>query len=261
MILHFEELKNHDFQVQNVNIFRRKPAYRSLDTRNRGRSKNGFLYVVSGEGRYSSAEGSFILVPGSVVYLPEGSRHLFEILTDQIEFYCVDFDLLIRGEPVYFSTGPLKMCHNADRKFAEAVQEMAGNYEFINDTVAKTALLCTMFQALSRERESRNTARLAPALRYMLEHLTEKVDCGKLASLCYLSTAQFYNLFREAYHSAPLEYRSELLANKAAYLLKTGSFSVTEIAEMLGFESVSYFSRFFKKHRGLSPARYQRDEA
>ena len=33
---------------------------------------------------------------------------------------------------------------------------------------------------------------------------------------------------------------------------------MTEIADILGFESVSYFSRFFKKHTGLSPARYKK---
>ena len=54
----------------------------------------------------------------------------------------------------------------------------------------------------------------------------------------------------------PLEYRSSLLAKRASQLLREGSFSVTEVAEMLGFESVSYFSRFFKKHKGISPSKY-----
>jgi AraC-like DNA-binding protein len=89
-----------------------------------------------------------------------------------------------------------------------------------------------------------------------LEHLTEKVSCAFLAKLCCLSTAQFYNLFHAEYGVPPLEYRNDLLVRRATLLLKDGSYSVTEVAETLGFESVSYFSRFFKKHKGISPAQY-----
>ena len=55
-----------------------------------------------------------------------------------------------------------------------------------------------------------------------------------------------------------MEYRNTLLLQKAESLLRSGSFTVTEISQMLGFESVSYFSRFFKKHTGSSPSAFQK---
>lgn len=260
MILPFETLKNQDFQLRNINIFHQKPAYRKLTPKINGRIANGFLYILHGNARYSFAQGNFLLEPGSVVYLPEGSRHTFEVLSEKIEFYRIDFDLVVNGEIALFSTHPIKLCHSAGRECSEAVQEMAEHFQFLHDTVSKTALLCTIFRSLQRETESKNAAKLSPAIRYLLEHLTEKVNCAHLASLCFLSTAQFYNLFHEEYHMAPLEYRNTLLSHRAALLLQAGSFSVTEIAEMLGFESVSYFSRFFKKHRGVSPSRFLREK-
>jgi AraC-like DNA-binding protein len=58
----------------------------------------------------------------------------------------------------------------------------------------------------------------------------------------------------------PLEYRDALLMGRAKLLLRDGTFSIKEIADVLGFESVSYFSRFFKKNRGLSPSQYMKQE-
>ncbi len=256
MYLPFQELKNHEFTLKNIYVFHQKPSYRRLDPKPKGRKANGFLYILQGEGRYSFQGGSFLLSPGDIVYLPTGSKHTFEILSEKIDFFRIDFDLFIGDELAFFSKGPLKMVGGAQRDLTEAIYDLAENYEFDNDTVSKTALLCTIFRALGKESAGKNGAKLAPAIRYLLEHLTEKISCTHLASLCFLSTAQFYSLFQEEYRMAPLEYRSRLLSDKAAYLLKTGSFSVTEVSEMMGFESVSYFSRFFKKQIGSSPAAY-----
>ena len=260
MILPLEQLKFHDFTLKNINIFHQAPAYRILHHRPNGRRANGFLYILHGHCRYVFEEGSFDLVPGSVTYLPSGSKHTFEVLSERIEFYRIDFDRLVKGEITRFSTHPIKLCHTADHACSEAVQKLADGYEFLHDSVAKTALLCTIFHSLEKETASKSAAKLSPAVRYLLEHLTEKVSCSHLASLCYLSTAQFYNLFHEEFGCAPLEYRNTLILQKAESFLRSGSFSVTEISEMLGFESVSYFSRFFKKHSGINPSRFQKEK-
>ena len=258
MILPLEQLKGHDFTLKNIQIYYQTPSYRILTPRLNGRRANGFLYILHGNGRYTFEEGSFDLVPGSVVYLPSGSKHTFQVLSENIAFYRIDFDLYVQEELTYFSTCPVKLCHIADHDCSEAVQRLADGYEFLHDTVAKTALLCTIFHCLEKETASRNAVKLSPAVGYLLEHLTEKVSCVELAQTCHLSTAQFYHLFHQEYGCAPLEYRNTLLLQKAESLLRSGSFTVTEISQMLGFESVSYFSRFFKKHTGSSPVGFQK---
>lgn len=254
MILPLNELKTQDFFLSKINIFYQCPTYRELNPKSR--THNGFLYIIRGNCHYYHEKGDFSLSAGSVVYLPYGSHHRLVIESPQIEFYRIDFRLEVEGEIALFSDTPMKLCHHAPAECVEAIRAMAEGFQFVQDSVAKAALLCTVFRSLADTENDPLQEKLSPATDYLLEHLTQKVSCSQLAQLCCLSTAQFYNLFHEKYGMPPLEYRNDLLAKRASLLLRDGSFSVTEVADMLGFESVSYFSRFFKKHKGISPSQY-----
>lgn len=258
MILPFEELQNHDFQVSDINIYLQRPIYRFLDVPYR--KYNGFLCILRGEGVYSYDGGHLTLSPGTVVYLPIGSVHQLTVTTEEFEFYRIDFKIQIRDNLVLFSKLPIKITDSFPKECMEAIQTLYDNYRFVNNSIAKTELICRIFRTLHSSVISPHAMRLAPAIRYLHEHLTDKINCKKLAEMCCLSTAQFYNLFHAEYSTTPLEYRNELLMNQAILLLKNGEFSVTEISEMLGFESVAYFSRFFKKHQGVSPSQYIKNE-
>lgn len=258
MIIALENLKNYDFVLSKINIFHQKPAYRHKQLQSR--RYNGFLYILHGECRYLFQDGSFSLSPGSLVYLPIGSTHTLMVDSPEIEFYRIDFRLQVDGEVALFYDTPLKLCHRASPEVAEAIQTLADRYEFAQDTVAKAELLCRIFRGICDMSVNPRQEKLAPAIGYLLEHMTEGINCQKLAQLCSLSTAQFYNLFHQEYETTPLEYRDTLLMRRATLLLRDGTFSVSEIAETLGFESASYFSRFFKKHRGISPTEYVRQK-
>jgi AraC-like DNA-binding protein len=254
MIIPLESLSSKNFALSNINVIHRKPTYRFLNITHR--KYNGLQLILHGECHYTFEGGEFTLGPGSVVYLPFGSIHQLDIPTDDFEFYRIDFQLEIDGELAYFSNKPLKLTDSASTECIESFQTLIDNYQFINDTVAKTKFLCSIFHSLQSSMSNPRCEKLAPAIRYLLEHLTEKINCVELAELCYLSTAQFYNLFHTEYGTTPLEYRNQLLLRKACSLLRESGISVTETSNMLGFESVAYFSRFFKKHLGLSPSNY-----
>lgn len=256
MILPFDELQHYDFQVSDVHIYYQKPSYRSLDVL--CRKYNGFLCILHGEGTYTYQNQSLQLSPGTIVYLPIGSVHKLTINTDEFEFYRIDFKIKVRDEFVFFSECPLKITESFPNECFKAIQVLYDNYRFVNNTIAKTELICRIFRTLHSSSISQNAMRLAPAVRYLLEHTTDKINCKELAKQCCLSTAQFYNLFHAEYNTTPLEYRNQLLVNQAILLLRNGEFSITEISEMLGFETVAYFSRFFKKHLGISPSEYLR---
>ena len=65
-----------------------------------------------------------------------------------------------------------------------------------------------------------------------------------------------YRLFREETGTTPIEYRNRLRIQRACQLLRGRECTIGEIAALLGFESVYYFSRVFKKLTGVAPSRW-----
>ena len=56
-----------------------------------------------------------------------------------------------------------------------------------------------------------------------------------------------------------MEYILKTRLAAAKNMLKTESISITEISEKCGFSSVSYFSRVFKEHTGITAIAYRKE--
>jgi transcriptional regulator GlxA family with amidase domain len=57
---------------------------------------------------------------------------------------------------------------------------------------------------------------------------------------------------------APLEYQIALRLRRAMHLLESSNVPVAQIAEETGFQSLSYFSKFFHDRTGQSPSQFRR---
>lgn len=77
-----------------------------------------------------------------------------------------------------------------------------------------------------------------------------------LCSLMGMSRTSFYNKLRALTDQAPADYIRLIRLKRSVKLLKEGSYSITEIAEMTGFSDAKYFREVFKKHYNVSPSQY-----
>lgn len=75
------------------------------------------------------------------------------------------------------------------------------------------------------------------------------------ASQLCLSPSYFGDVVRSITGDSPNRVIQRFLINRAKSLLVGGQ-SVTQVAEELGFEYPQHFTRFFKKHAGLTPSKY-----
>lgn len=95
------------------------------------------------------------------------------------------------------------------------------------------------------------------AYSYIIEHYRDReFDYKQLCSVSNLSYSYFKELFIAAYKMPPSRLVSKLKIEYAKELLITRRYSITEIAELCGFDNVYYFSTVFKKWVGISPKNY-----
>ena len=255
MIIDFFELKKYDFSLSNIKVYRQTPLYRKLRVENR--AYNSFLYLAEGDCVYSFSNEEFSFKDGAVVYLPFNSTHNLTVTSEKLLFYRIDFTIKIGEEVALFSNTPIKITDNATPECIDAINQLSKEVFIEENTILKTENLCRIFNSLQKNQELHHK-KIAPAIKYIHEHFNEEIDCTKLSELCFLGTSRFYELFRHELGLTPLEYRNQIIVRQAKFLLSGDDISVKEIAFSLGFQSVAYFSRFFKKHTGYSPSEYIR---
>lgn len=114
----------------------------------------------------------------------------------------------------------------------------------------------TLLQSPSPEALS-NENKLAEICRYISEHYTDRILLDNVCFLFGTNRTTLCQTFREEYGISILNYIDKLRMEDAKRRLVHTQASITAISEQLGFNSIHYFCRYFKKHTGISPGDYR----
>ena len=96
-------------------------------------------------------------------------------------------------------------------------------------------------------------------LRYMRDHLDERITLESLCARFHLSRATLTRLVRELTGQTPIAYLTEERLTAALTDLAFSRGSIEDIARSHGFSDVNYFIRVFKKRCGKTPLQYRAD--
>lgn len=98
-------------------------------------------------------------------------------------------------------------------------------------------------------------------LDYMHAHYAHKITLEQLAELVHLHPNYLCSLFKTYTGQTAFQQLMRIRLEKAAALLEENRCSVSQAANLCGFESVSFFSRKFKQLMGCTPKTYSSHSA
>lgn len=106
----------------------------------------------------------------------------------------------------------------------------------------------------------RSFDKMLPALTHISENLSnsKELTLEILANKCFISTATLRRYFYEFTDMSPQQFIAHARISHAKYLLSNTNKSITEISDAVGFESISCFTRAFKRFCGMSPSEYRK---
>lgn len=105
-----------------------------------------------------------------------------------------------------------------------------------------------------------NIARLNLAIQFIEENLESKLSLTIIAEKAHFSPFHFHRLFTLIVCETPHNFiQRKRIEKAAAYLLHQKEKTITEIAETVGYQNLSSFSKSFKKFYGLSPLKFKEE--
>ena len=148
--------------------------------------------------------------------------------------------------------------------FLSIYQHFGTNAEQETMTVSKLyEAFSLMIKASPQTHSESSSGRLyiKNAIKFIQRNFSDSIDVMDIASHVGLSRSHLYRIFMKHLNLSPNEYLTQYRINQACLLLRTSDLSVGEIASSVGFDDQLYFSRVFKKTKGVPPSHYTREIA
>ena len=232
-------------------------SYKKMKATVSARNFSSLTYRKSGRVLISSGQNKFISEAGTLTFMPKGCSYSTEILESGemiILHYQTD------GKSGDFFDKPTLIRPENKERFLDLFLR-ALSHNAVENECACMSDAYRLFSELFNQTQP-HVVRSSPSLlkvkKYIDENFTSpELRISFLACLHKTSEAYFRREFKKYYGEAPLEYIKRRRIEMACHLLCTELYSITDVALLSGFDSVSYFSSEFKRYMGCSPKEYR----
>ena len=124
-------------------------------------------------------------------------------------------------------------------------------------------LLCTLYRNnilndIVTNYDEESVRKVWGAIEHIGNNYSEEIKIEELASFLGFNSDYFCRIFKKATGVTAIEYTNYIRIFKAEKLLTTTNESILNVALSVGFSSVPYFNKVFKKYRGITPSHYRK---
>lgn len=230
--------------------------------------KKGRLKLILDGKSFYVNEGESAFISGGVVHggIPE-----------ECEYYCIVFDLASLFKDVALCSKSVAIfltnadcftgVYGAERKQSAIMREILysmqnrdNGYDLNVIGLLWKLLGAFVSEPVISEGEQINKSqrqKLKDVLSYIRKNIDKNITLEELAQVSGMSPRYFCRVFKSMTGRTPIEYVNYYRIETASQMLITTGESVTDIALNCGFNDMSYFSKMFKKLKGISPSKFR----
>lgn len=218
-----------------------------------------FLYEVNGQLQEGKAGDLLIVPPNCDVYHGPISKCV-SFTNDWMYVRGDDMTAIFEHYPLPFNQAfhmeHANLLKNCLQKINEELCIKKTGYEEIISCYLTSTIIQMHRSYQNQYRSDSVTLRIESVREMILQNLSKNWTLQEMAELSEYSVSHFSALYAKRFGLSP---KADLLQNRielAKQLLRYSDQSVTEIAKRCGFQSIYYFSKYFKDIVGVAPSEY-----
>lgn len=127
--------------------------------------------------------------------------------------------------------------------------------------IANIAVILIKYILLENMLSASVTENISIADQFINNNLQRELSVRDIEKGTNLSKSSLYKDFHSCYNCTVKEYLNSKRIDKAAQMILLTDLSMDEISREVGFSSSAYFSKLFKKYKGISPLKYRNSAA
>lgn len=232
-------------------------------------SHTELFYIIGGKGQFLIEDQRYPVGVNNLVIINPNVTHTEDSLNAQPLEYIV---LGIEGIELatgansngqfcildHFESAEVASCL---RNMLREMEQKSTGYEDVCQAYMEILIIRLMRNTdLSVPAEAQHSAanhQCATVKRYIDLHFKEALTLEQLAEEAHMNKFYLSHTFKREYGVSPINYMISRRIEESKYLLAETDLSLSQIAQLLGFSSLSYFSQVFRRTQALSPMEYR----
>lgn len=226
----------------------------------------GIVVAVRGKCLFSVNNNNYNLNENTILHCGSSLDLRIETKDVGIEYYVVHYKNIlieekfkhIENDSFSFEIGDrvslLKYCENILYKGSrpDDYSKFYCKVDFMN-------LINSLIISIRTSQYSDELKVVHKAIEYINENYNKPISVSEISYLLAVDRRQFSDVFQAVVGLSPNKYIQKYRLEEAKSLLKFSTYSISEIADMTGYNDCFYFSKSFKKNIGVSPKEYRKN--
>lgn len=231
-------------------------SQRDVRMYNSGRDFSAISLRLASDATLETEDQSCRLGPDVVTFVPAGVDYTRNATVDEMIVVNLKVTDYSSSRIEFFHTEHPEAFHRLFREILAAWEGRERGYLH-----RCTALLYRIFEECFRQNEMPEAAKAPSKIQGGVDYLHENyrradLTVAELARRSFMSEVYFRRLFKREYGVSPQKFILSLRQDHAQGLIRTGYYSLKEVALLSGYSDYKYFSTEFKRRNGVSPSKY-----